>query len=87
VFRCGQHCNNVTQYCNIDRLITLANWNQREQIAILRVDNLSRGRAQMSDAQHLIGLFCASSQSGFIYKLASESYYELFNFAVDGYCV
>jgi hypothetical protein len=38
----------------------------------------------MSDAKHLIGLFCTSSQSGFIYKLASESYYELLNFAVDG---
>jgi hypothetical protein len=38
----------------------------------------------MSDAKHLIGLFCTSSQSGFIYKLASESYYELLNFTVDG---
>jgi hypothetical protein len=36
------------------------------------------------NAKHLIGLFCTSSQSGFIYKLASESYYELLNFAVDG---
>ena len=38
----------------------------------------------MSDAKHLIRLFCTTSQSGFIYKLASKSYYELLNFAVDG---
>jgi hypothetical protein len=36
------------------------------------------------NAKHLIGLFFTCSQSGFIYKLASESYYELLNFAVDG---
>ena len=39
------------------------------KLQFLRVDNLSRGRAQMSDAKHLIGLFCTSSQSGFIYKV------------------
>ena len=95
MFHCRQHCNIVTQYCNNNRLIALANCNQPEQIAILHtvaiighVDNLSRGCAQMSDAKHLIRLFCTSSQSGFIYKLASKSYYELLNFAVDGliYC-
>ena len=32
VFRYGQHCNIVTQYCNIDRLIALANCNRHEQI-------------------------------------------------------
>ena len=32
----------------------------------------------------MIGLFCTSSQSGFICKLASESCYELLNFEVDG---
>jgi hypothetical protein len=38
----------------------------------------------MSDAKHLIGLFCAGSQSEFIYKLACKPYYELLNFAFDG---
>ena len=38
----------------------------------------------MSDAKHLIGLFCTSNQSGFIYKLASKAYYDLMNFAVAG---
>jgi hypothetical protein len=84
VFRCGQHCNIVTQYCNIDRLIALANCNRREQIAIFTCWQFVERSRPNVNAKHLIGLFCTSSQSGFIYKLASESYYELLNFAVDG---
>jgi hypothetical protein len=84
VFRCGQHCNIVTQYCNIDRLIALANCNRREQIAIFTCWQFVERSCRNVNTKHLIGLFCTSSQSGFIYKLASKSYYELLNFAVDG---
>jgi hypothetical protein len=39
----------------------------------------------MSDAKHLIGLFCTivANPALFTKLLASESYYELLNFAVD----
>jgi hypothetical protein len=63
-------------------LIALANCNRRRQF----VDNflLTMFCWQFVDAKHVIGLFCTSSQSGFIYKLASESCYEHLNFEVDG---
>ena len=49
------------------------------------VDNLSRSRTQMSDARHLIDLFCTTVASqALFYKLASKSHlYELMNFTVD----
>ena len=78
-----QNCNIVMQYCNIDRLIALANCNRREQIAIFTCWQFVERSRPNVNAKRMIGLFCTSSQSGFIYKLASESYYELLNFAVD----
>jgi hypothetical protein len=55
-----QYCHTILQYWSADC---------SSKLQFLRVDNLSRGGAQMSDAKHLIGLFCTSSQSGFIYKV------------------
>jgi hypothetical protein len=47
VFHCQQYCNIVTQYCNIDRLIALAN-------QMLGIDKLSTRNAMLPAMEHCI---------------------------------
>jgi hypothetical protein len=42
VFRCGQHCNIVMQYCNIDQLIALANCTDANKSQCLHTVTLTK---------------------------------------------
>ena len=78
---CAGHCSQILCSIaskiailsrNIDQLIALANCNRREQIAILTCWQFVERSRPNVNAKHLIGLFCTSSQSSFIYLWTFE---------------